>query len=188
MLPATISVPLKSFDQANVIRVYRLNRLMSLCQQEEPIPFVFRAFVREKTDFQNLKEWQITEFKPGQFLRLQREEEERFIYHTFLYKCQLTYRSEKAYCGGHLWKHHSPDSCSVDSYVWGVELIHAIRTFSLTSLILEEEIQYYQSKVFKRIVEDLAQKIRFLQQQKTPDNCQIMLLEMILDNFTQKLG
>lgn len=54
---------------------------------------------------------------------------------------------------------------------------------SIDRLKITEEINYYQSRLFNHFVHDLCEK-----RQKAQDKCQQDILEMVLDNFTQRFG
>ena len=40
-------------------------------------------------------------------------------------------------------------------YIWGIELIQGLKTYSIQRLTLSEEITYYQRKAFSKFVEEV---------------------------------
>ena len=71
-----------------------------------------------------------------------------------------------------------------DAYIWGAELIHAIRDHhwsQIVSLELSAEITYMQGKLFAPFVSELWTKYC-----ASTDRCQKDILEMLMDSFHTK--
>jgi hypothetical protein len=70
-----------------------------------------------------------------------------------------------------------------DQYIWGIEVINGLMNHSIDRIKISEEINYYQSQLFREFTQDLCDK-----RMKAQDKCQADIIEMILDNFDLRFG
>jgi hypothetical protein len=80
----------------------------------------------------------------------------------------LQFKAIKDHSWGHLWRVHRDfndpsdtiEQTTVirDQYMWGVELISGLMNHSIERLKIQEEINYYQSRLFHGFTVDICEK------------------------------